>query len=332
MFVPNEDAELLRFQSGDTDILNRLGADNYAVLKREERARQFRLYDVGPSLEYNFLLFNMNAQLPRGADQIAMRQLWFQDVAFRRAISLAIDRDAMQRIIFLGRGSPIWTHVTPGNQLWFDSSIPHATRSVSRAREVLGASGFSWSKDGALVDRHGTTVTFSILASTSSVQRTKMATLIQQDLKELGINVQIVPIEFRAMLDRIFTTHDYETAVMGLGGGDLDPNSQMNVWMSNGDDHLWNLGQSRPATAWESELDSLMQKQMFTVNAAERHRLYRRVQEIEIEEVPVVFLVAPNLLVGRSERLRNFQPVVLDSHTLWNADELYLDRTARTSK
>ena len=332
LFVSNEDAEVLRFEAGDTDVLNRLGADNYSVLMHEEAAGKLHLYDVGPSLEYNFLLFNLNAQLPAGSAEIANRQRWFQDVNFRRAMSLAIDRDAMNRIVFLGRGSSIWTHVTPGNQLWFDSAIPRAARSLDRSRELLKASGFSWSKDGVLLDRQGNPVNFSIVVSTSSIQRTKMATMIQQDLKELGINTQVVPLEFRAMLDRIFRTHNYEAAVMGLGGGDLDPNSQMNIWMSNGDDHLWNLGESHPATAWEAEIDGLMQKQMSTFNTAERHRLYNRIQQIETEQVPMVFLIAPNLLVARSERLHNFQPAVLDSHTLWNAEELYVDQDKRAAR
>jgi len=332
LFVSNEDAEVLRFQAGDTDLLNRLGADNYAVLKPQETSRRLRVYDAGPGLEYNFLLFNLNAQVPPGSADIANAQRWFQAVMFRRAISAAIDRNAMNRIVFLGRGSPIWTHVTPGNRLWFDGAIPREERSVSRSRELLRAAGFSWSKDGGLLDSRGTPVEFSIMVSTSSLQRTKMATMIQQDLKELGITVQVTPIEFRSMLDRVFRTHDYEAAVMGLGGGDVDPNSQLNIWMSNGDDHLWNLGQSRPATTWEAEIDSLMQKQMSTLDAAERHRLYNRVQQIEVEEIPMVFLVAPNLLVARSERLHNFQPAILDSHTLWNADELYVDQDKRPAK
>jgi peptide/nickel transport system substrate-binding protein len=196
----------------------------------------------------------------------------------------------------------------------------------------LKASGFTWNKAGLLLDRQGAPVSFSIVVSTSSIQRTKMATMIQQDLKELGITVQVAPIEFRSMLDRIFKTHNYEAALMGFGGGDLDPNSQMNVWMSNGDDHFWNLGESHPATAWEAEIDSLMQKQMSSLNTAERHRLYNRVQQIETEQIPVVFLIAPNLLVASKDRVRNFKPAVLDSHTLWNSDELYLDSNNRPGK
>ena len=53
-------------------------------------------------------------------------------------------------------------------------------------------------------------------------------------------------------------------AFMGLGGGDADPNSDMNVWMSNGGTHLWNMHETKPATAWEAEIDRLM-------NAADDH-------------------------------------------------------------
>jgi peptide/nickel transport system substrate-binding protein len=156
-----------------------------------------------------------------------------------------------------------------------------------------------------------------------------MATILQQDLRELGIRVQVVPLEFHSMLDRVLQTHDYEAALMGLGGGDVDPNSQMNVWLSSGDDHLWNLGQAHPATGWEAEIDRLMKQQMSTSAPKDRKRLYDRVQEIEVEEVPVVFLVSPSLLVGAKGRLRNFKPAILDSHTLWNSEQLFVqDRMA----
>jgi peptide/nickel transport system substrate-binding protein len=151
-----------------------------------------------------------------------------------------------------------------------------------------------------------------------------MATMIQQDLRELGIRLQVISLEFHSMLDRVLQTHDYEAAVMGLGGGDVDPNSQMNVWLSSGDDHLWNPSQVHPATDWEAEIDRLMKQQMSTPAPEDRKRLYDRVQEIEIEEVPVVFLVSPDLLVGAKDRLRNFKPAILDSHTLWNSEQLFV--------
>ncbi len=257
VFVNNEDAEVLRFEAGETDVLNRMGADNYGLLEHEG-SRAFELQDLGPSLEYNFLLFNLNSQIPSNAGELVRKQAWFRDTAFRQAISAAIDRDAMAHIIYHGRATALSTHVSPGNRLWLDSKIPQPSRSVAHARELLKSAGFSWRGDGTLIDQSGAAVEFSILSSASNAQRTQMATMIQQDLQEIGIRVQVVPLEFHAVLDRVFQNHDYEAAVMALGTGDVDPNAQMNVWLSNGDDHLWNLGAKQPATPWEAEIDRLM--------------------------------------------------------------------------
>jgi peptide/nickel transport system substrate-binding protein len=322
--VGNEDSEVLRFEAGDTDIIDRISAENFALLQQERSSRQLQLYDLGPDLEYNFLLFNLNSTLPAGTEGIRRKQQWFNDVRFRQAISSAIDREGMNRIVYNGRGAPIWTHVTPGNRLWFNSSILRPARSLSRSRDLLNAAGFSWRGDGTLIDCRGTPVEFSVITSSSSNERTEMATTIQQDLRELGIRLTVVPLEFHSMLDRVLETHDYEAAIMGLGGGDVDPNSQMNVWLSSGDDHLWNPDQAHPATAWETEIDRAMKRQMSAPAPKERKRLYDRVQEIEMEEVPVVFLVSPNLLVGAKGRLRNFNPAILDSHTLWNSEQLFV--------
>ena len=332
LFVGTEDAEVLRFEAGETDIINRVSAENYAVLEKEQISHGFRLFDLGPGLEYNFLLLNLNSNLPSNDNEIRHKQAWFREVRFRQAISSAIDRDGINRIVYHGRGSPILTHVPPGNRLWVDEKIPHTARSLDRSRELLKSAGFSWRSDGTLIDNHGAKVEFSIIASASSSERTQMATMIQQDLKELGIRAQVVPLEFRAMLDRVLQTHNYEAAVMGLGEADVDPNSQLNVWLSSGDDHFWDLGETQPATAWEAEMDRLMKQQMSTLTAKDRKRLYDRVQEIEVEDVPLVFLVSPNVLVGTKIRVHNFEPAILDSHTLWNADKLFLGDEGKALK
>jgi peptide/nickel transport system substrate-binding protein len=332
LFTGNEDSEVMRFEASETDILSRINAQNFAVLEKEQSSRNLQLRDLGAGLEYNFLLFNLNSTLPAQAGEVASKQTWFRDVRFRQAVSAAIDREAINRIVYLGRGSPLWTHVTPGNKLWFDSSIVRPPRSLTRARELLKASGFSWRSDGTLVDARTMPVEFSIITSASSSQRTAMATMIQADLKEIGIHVQVVPLEFRAMLDKVLQTHNYEATVMGLGGGDTDPNSQMNVWLSAGDDHLWNLGQTKPATPWEAEIDGLMARQMSTLATKERKRLYDRVQEIEMEDQPFISLVSPDVLAGARHRVGNFRPAVLDSQTLWNSEQLYIQDQKKAAK
>lgn len=324
LFVSSDDAQVIRFQAGDTDILSRFDAEDYAVLEKQETAKHYRLDDLGPGLEYNFLFFNLNDLAAKNLPEIARKQVWFEDVRFRQAVSEAIDRDSIVRLVYSGRATPLWTQVTPGNRLWIDPSIPHSSRSLPHSRELLKSAGFSWKSDGSLVDSHGSAVEFSILSSSSNTQRMKIATLIQDDLTQLGMNVHVVSLDFHSMVDRLLTNYDYEAAIMGLVSGDADPTSEMNVWMSNGDTHLWHPNQSKPSTSWEAEMDRLMQQQLVTLDYARRKKLYDRVQEIVAQDLPVICLVSPNILVGASDRVGNFQPAILDPYTLWNIDELYI--------
>lgn len=331
LFVGNEDAQVLRFQSGDTDIISRMSADNYNLLAKDAASRGIQLSDLGPSLEYNFLVFNLNDLQGKKLDTIVTKQTWFQSLPFRQAISLAIDRASIVKLVYFGRGAPLWGNVSPSNRFWVDSHIPHPAQSIDGAKQLLKQAGFSW-HDGGLIDDKGQAVEFSIIASTSNAQRLKMATLIQDDLSKLGIAVHIVPLEFRAVIDRVFQTYDYEASIMGLGGGDADPNPELNVWLSSGGTHLWHLGESKPATPWEGQLDELMQDQMVELKYSQRKRTYDRVQEIIATNVPFVFLATPDILVAAKKSVGNFAPSILEPTTLWNVEQLYRSQPISDAK
>lgn len=324
LFVPSEDAQVIRFQAGDTDILSSFSAQNFAVLARDQAARHYRLLDVGPGLEYNFLFFNLNDLAAKKLPQISRKQVWFQDVRFRQAVSAAIDRDGIVRLVYGGRATPLWSQVTPGNKLWVDSALPHPPRSLDRARELLKSAGFSWKSDGTLVDSQSNPVEFSILTSSSNAERMKIATIVQDDLSRLGMNVHVVSLDFGAMVDRLLNSFDYEAAIMGLASGDTDPTAEMNVWVSTGGTHLWHLNEAKPATPWEAEMDRLMNQQLTTLNYETRKRLYDQVQQIVAQNLPVICLASPDILVGAKDRIGNFHPAILDPYALWNVEELYV--------
>jgi peptide/nickel transport system substrate-binding protein len=320
--VSSEDAQVLRFQAGEADVLNRIGAENFGALAREQASRGYVVQDLGPSLEYTFLFFNMNDV---GAERapLARKQRWFQETTFRQAISAAIDRDAIVRSVYRGRATPLAGHVTPGNKRWVNTALPPPVHSPARARDLLAQAGFRTSADRALVDGAGERVEFSILVNASNPILRETATIIQEDLRRIGIRAHVAPLEFRALVDRVLNTHEYEAAILGLGGGDADPNAEMNVWLSSGPQHLWRVGAERPATPWEAEIDRLMREQIGLLDRDARKRTYDRVQAIVAEQVPFVFLVSPNVLVGTRTGLANVRPVVMDHQLLWNVDELF---------
>jgi peptide/nickel transport system substrate-binding protein len=321
--VPNADAQAVRFQSGEADITTRLNAANFDVLLREQAGRNYELNDLGAGIDYTFLVFNLNDLAGKGLTETEHRQTWFRQQAFRQAVSLAIDRNGIVRIVYRGRATPLWGHVPPGNKLWVNNSLPKPRRSVADARQILQGAGFKRQPDGGLVDAAGRPIEFTIVTNVENAERVRIATIIQDDLKQLGMRVNVVTLELRALTARLLTTRDYEAVVLGLGGGDGDPNTEMNVWLSSGGFHLWNLGQPKPATPWEAELDTLMRQQVTTLDPRERKRLYDRVQQLVVEHLPITSLVSPNVLVGAKKGLGNFRPAVLDHHALWNVDELF---------
>jgi peptide/nickel transport system substrate-binding protein len=111
---------------------------------------------------------------------------------------------------------------------------------------------------------------------------------------------------------------------MNLVSGDADPTPEMNVWLSTGETHLWDLGESKPGTPWEAELDQLMDAQLKTTEYAARKKLYDRVQVITAEQLPFIFLISPNILVGATGYLGNFRPAILEPYALWNVEQLFL--------
>jgi len=312
VFAGTEDMQVMRFQSGESDVISRVSARNYSVLEKDQQRRGYSLQNLGPGLEYNFLFFNLNG----------LSQSFLHRRNFRQAVSLAIDREAIVRLVYLGFAAPLSGPVPAGNKTWIDAKLPRPVRSLSRARDLLAADGFSWFPDGALKDPQGRRVEFSIVTSSGNPERVQMATLIQDDLKPLGMDVHMVPLEFRSLLDRVLRTHDYDACLLSLAEADADPNVDMNVWLSSGGTHLWNPQQKSPATAWEAEIDGLMRRQIVTRTYAERKPLFDRVQELLMENLPLIPLVSPNILVGAKKGLENFRPAVLEHYALWNIEEL----------
>ena len=137
----------------------------------------------------------------------------------------------------------------------------------------------------------------------------------------------LASLDFPSLLERIGKTMQYESCLLGLNNGDLDPDSQMNVWLSSSSNHAWNPRQASPATPWEAEIDRLMKAQASEAVATRRKALFDRVQEIVWEQAPIVYVLNRNALVAVSHSLGNVRPSVLAPRVIWNIDEIYLAGT-----
>ena len=87
---------------------------------------------------------------------------------------------------------------------------------------------------------------------------------------------------------------------------------------SSSDEHQWNPRQKTPATTWEADLDRLMRAQASSMDDNARKRSFDRVQEIVAEQVPFIYLVNKNALMGVSPILLGVEPVATGPQTYWN--------------
>src|SRR5215472_9950906 len=328
LIVPTEEAEVIRFQAGDVDLLEKISGQNYAALETGQRARGYTLHDFGAGFEYDFLFFNLNDLSAKQLPEIKRKQEWFRRDEFRQAISAAIDREAIIRLVYQGRATPLWDQVTPGNKLWINSAIPHPARSLEKAAALLRTAGFSRQADGTLIDAGGQPVEFSILTSPSNTQRSKIATIVQDDLAQIGMKVHVVPLEFQAIMTRVLNSFAYQASVLGLVSGDADPNPEINVWTSTGGTHLWAQSEIQPLTPWQAELDTLMQRQTKLLDYKRRKQVYDQVQELVATYDPVICLVSPNVLVGAKTSLAGLKPSVMRNYLLWDAEQLFWRKQA----
>ena len=133
--------------------------------------------------------------------------------------------------------------------------------------------------------------------------------------------MDVVPLEPGALVDRM-TKGDFEAIYLNLFASGLDPALQSDFWFSSGSAHVWNIGQSSPATEWERQIDTLMKQQSATLDLNERKRLFSDAQRIFAEQLPALYFVAPRLYMAVNSRVGNLTPSILRPQILWAADSI----------
>jgi len=308
----NRDIELMRFRRGELQIINRLDAEQFDRLQRENSAVT---RNAGTGLDGEELWFNQAPAAPLPE----YKKTWFRTTEFRKAISAAINRADLCRIVYAGFAKPAYGPVSPSNHFWFNTTLPDPRYDSQGALRLLTKAGFRLEGD-VLKDRAGNRVEFTLVTNSGNVAREKMAAMIQQDLSQVGIKVKVVTLDFPSLIERMTRTFDYEACLLGLVNTDLDPNSQMTVWLSSGENHQWNPSQKTPATQWEAEIDKLMREQATVPTEKQRKEKFDRVQQIVWEQQPFIYLVNKDVLVALSPAINGAAPTVLNPQAFWNVE------------
>lgn len=314
-FLENTETEELRFLRGEYALLDHVPTEGFSTLARRMPGVT---HDLGPSLNTEQMWFNQSDRAPLPAYE----KVWFRDTTFRQAVSLALHRADIARIAYDGHATPANGFISPANTTWYNKALRPVAEDAQSALALLAAKGYR-KQGNQLLDPAGHPVKFSILTNSGNRSRERMASIIQQDLAVIGMQVNVVTLDFPALIERLMHTQAYEAAILGLSNVQPDPSAMMNVWLSSSPNHQWNPEEKSPATPWEAEIDKQMRAQALASDTKVRKAAVDRVQSIVSEQLPFIYLVYPNTLCAVSPQLDGVQLSVLQPDVVSSIETMH---------
>jgi peptide/nickel transport system substrate-binding protein len=314
--------ELTKFRSGETDAHGVLG-EEFAMLDPLQETENFTLYSRGPTFGSTFLTFNMNpgSNAETGEPFLAPEKLrWFENTRFRQAVSHAVDKAAIIRDLQHGLGYPQWAFVSPAAGDFHNPNVQRYEYDIETANAILD--GLGWTDrdgDGIREDYAGNNIRFTMATNAGNDLRLKVLEIVQHGLTQIGIQGDISVIEFGEIVDQLTSSYEWESILIGFGGGS-EPHFSISFWHSSESLHLWNPNQSEPATTWEADIDSLFIRGSQELDREERARLYHEAQRIAADHVPVVYTTHSERLTAIRNVFGNLTPTLFG---LWDTRYVY---------
>lgn len=339
LVVPDQDAADLKFRSGELDGLDNIKPENYRWYEDNQKSGNYTLYSLGPEMSSRFFWFNLNKvqppirgeKLPPGkrvGDTLVdpVKYAWFNNPVFRRAISMAIDRDALIRSIFYGEGVKSWSISSPSNKEWYSPDLVHYDYNVAESKRLLASLGFKdGDGDGVLDDTRGNPVSFQLKTNADNTMRVAAANFIRDDLAKVGVRVVLTPIDFNSLITNLRSDLQYEAILLGSQSGvPPDPANAQNLIRSSGISHYWFVRQQKPATPEEAHIDRLVDTMVTTLHLAQRKAVWKEIQNIWNEQCWTIWLPILNVKIPMSNRFGNAQPSIMAHRLIWNIDRVYL--------
>jgi peptide/nickel transport system substrate-binding protein len=333
LVVPDQDAADLKFRSAEIDGLDQVKPENYVWYEQNQQAGHFTLYDTGPGLSTNYFWFNLNKVRKAtpgkrlGEPQVgALKYSWFNNVLFRRAVSMAVDRDAMIPSAFFGEAVKNWSQQTAGSKAWYNPDVVRYDHNLEESRRLLASLGWrDRDADGFLEDQTGQPVAFSLKTNSENRLRVSMANFIRDDLAKVGIKVTLAPQDFNTIITNIRDDFQYDAVLLGLQTGvPPDPGMGQNVWRSSGRTHNWNAQQPKPETPQEARIDHLMDVIVGSAEMTARLAAWREIEAIVNEQAWLIWLPTQIWKLPVSNRFENLRPSPIPHRILWNIDRVFV--------
>ncbi len=281
--------------------------DEVATIENHMPVDERKVEVAGLDTSSLFLTFNRNPARYRTNGKIDPRLRWFADRRFLQAVAHAIDKQAIVDEVLAGHGAPALSHLPPSSP-FSNSELTDYEYDPALSRRILEDAGYrDRNGDGQREDSLGNAIHFTLSTNEGNPIRQRIAKMVIAQLARIGMRITLETLAFPALFERLDATYAWDAMLIGFTGG-IDPSSSDNLLASSSDLHVWNPMQRQPASAWERDIDRLLDEGRRQTDPAKRREIYWHVQEILHDELPMIHLVRPKLFAARHRSVENFVP------------------------
>ncbi|MCP2618822.1 ABC transporter substrate-binding protein [Candidatus Aminicenantes bacterium AC-335-A11] len=258
-----------------------------SFLKNRDFRKKIKIFTYRKN-SFTYLGFNLNYPA-------------FKSKRIRQALALGLNKKAIVQSILRGRGEICFSPISLN--FWKNSKIKKYFYNPQYAKMLLREEGFEDKDKNGYLEKNGRNFEITILTNSESLLRRNIALLTKQNWENLGIKVKFEFLEYSIFLERLMKKN-FQCIISGFLL-DLDPN-QYDIWHSLGQLNYFNY--SNPF------VDRLLELGKITINKLERKKIYDKLQEIIVSDLPVIFLISPKYIIGVNKRIKiNKYPNIIGS-------------------
>ena len=271
--IPDSTVRLANLRSGDLDIVERVAPTDVPAVQKDSNLTLKKAVSLG----YQGITVNVGngkqADNPFGKQKL-----------LRQAFSLAIDRKALNQVVFNGMFAP-GNQPFPPESPWYDKSMPIQPRDVAKAKALMKKAG---------VDH--ATVTMMVPNSPDQMQ---VAQVVQSMVKEAGFDLKIKAMEFASLLSAE-SAGNYQLSQIGWSGR-VDPDGNIDQFVTC-------KGGINDAKYCNPEVDKLLTEARQTNDLAKRKEKYDAANKILLEDLPLIYLYHVTWIWGVRKDVTGFVP------------------------
>ncbi len=264
-----------------------------------------------------------------------VRKKPFNDLYFRKAIALSMDKPFILKRIVQGYAVVSNSIIPSSNTFWYDPNVPKygegftREQRIRKAYKLLREVGYTWElppvgADGKVEKGQGIrfpdgapmeTLTILTPPAEYDPKRAMVGNMVREWLSMLGIPVAAKSLSLGYLLPKVKKVHDFDFFVLGYGNLSLDPDYLRNFFLSeNNKPNGWNTsGYNNPA------FDQIANASADALDINKRRELIWKMQDIIMEDVPWIPLYSPKVTEGvRQDRFTGWVEMVGGIGNRWS--------------